>query len=162
MKIWWAGLAARERAVLASGVAVLLVLLVWLLIWEPIAKARAELRSDVATLSAELAWMEQVADQVRRRSAQAAGSGPSGAAGGSVLTLVEVAANASGIKADIERVQPEGEGARLWFDQVGFDRLISWLSQLEQRHGLKVSQLAVDAREEAGVVSARVLVEPRQ
>lgn len=162
MKAWWAGLASRERAVLAGGLAVLAILLVWLVVWEPIAEARAELRKEVATLSAELAWMEQVANQVRRRSAQTAGPGAAGATGGSVLTLVEVAANASGMKADIERVQPEGEGARLWFDQVGFDRLISWLAQLEQRHGLKVSQLAVDAREEAGMVSARVLVEPRQ
>lgn len=161
MKAWWAGLASRERAVLAGGLAVLLMLLVWLLVWEPIADARAELRTEVAALSAELAWMEQVADQVRRRGAQSDNAGPSGAAGGSVLTLVEVAANASGIKTDIERVQPEGEGARLWFDQVSFDRLISWLGQLEQRHGLKVSQLAVDAREEAGMVSARVLVERR-
>ncbi|SDS69673.1 general secretion pathway protein M [Halopseudomonas xinjiangensis] len=160
MKTWWAGLAPRERAILAAGLAVLVVLMLWLLVWEPIAKSRAELRAEVATLSAELGWMEQVADRVRRKASQGSDAA-SAAAGGSVLTLVEVAANASGIKANIERVQPEGQGARLWFDQVGFDRLIAWLGQLEQRHGLKISQLAVDARGEAGMVSARVLVEPR-
>ncbi len=160
MMVWWAGLAPRERVILSVGLAVLAVMMLWLMVWEPVAKARADLRAEVATLSAELGWMEQVADRVRRRALQ--GSDTAAAApGGSVLTLVEVAANASGIKANIERVQPEGQGARLWFDQVGFDRLIVWLGQLEQRHGLKVSQLAVDARGESGMVSARVLVEPR-
>lgn len=161
MKTWWAGLAPRERAILGAGLAVLLVLILWLWVWEPIAKGRSELRSEVAALQAELGWMEQVSDQVRRRAAQSSAAAGASAAGGSVLTLVEVAANASGLKSDIERVQPEGQGARLWFDEVGFDRLIAWLGQLEQRHGLKVSQLAVDARGEPGMVSARVLVEPR-
>lgn len=161
MKTWWAGLAPRERATVTGGLAVLIVLVLWLGVWEPIAESRAELKREVATLSAELAWMEQVSDQVRRRVAQGPANNGASAAGGSVLTLVEVAANASGLKSDIERVQPEGQGARLWFDEVGFDRLVAWLGQLEQRHGLRVSQLAVDARGEAGMVSARVLVEPR-
>ena len=75
--------------------------------------------------------------------------------------MIEVSANAAGLKEAIERVQPEGEGARLWFEAVAFDNLVRWMAELEQRQGLLVSQLAVDAGTEPGVVSARVLVEPR-
>jgi len=85
--------------------------------------------------------------------------GSSNAAGGSVLTLVEVSANAAGLKSALSRVQPEGQGARLSFDQVGMDALLGWLADLEQRQGLQVTQLAFDVSDTTGMVSARLLVE---
>ncbi|MEH6564824.1 MAG: type II secretion system protein M [Halopseudomonas sp.] len=157
MKSWWAGLAPRERVILLGGSAFLLVLAVWVGIWEPLIAGRAELRQEVRTLSAERLWMEQVVDDVRRRARVQQGS--STGAGGSVLTLVEVSANAAGLKSALSRVQPEGEGARLSFDQVGMDALLVWLADLEQRQGLRVAQLALDVSETSGMVSARLLVE---
>lgn len=161
MKAWWAGLAPRERVIVLAGGIALLVMLLWIMVWEPIAERRATLRSEVSSLASDLMWMEQVADQVRRRASQQRTQAASGGAGGSILTLVEVSATASGIRSSIERVQPEGKGARLWFDRVGFDALMTWLGELETRHGLQISQLAVDVGSDAGVVSARLMVEPR-
>ncbi len=158
MKNWWNGLAPRERVILLAGSAFLLVLAFWIGIWEPLIAGRAELKQDVQRLSAERLWMEQVSDDVRRRARLQQGAG-NGASGGSVLTLVEVSANAAGLKSSLSRVQPEGEGARLSFDQVGMDALLSWLADLEQRQGLQVSQLAIDVSEVQGMVSARLLVE---
>ena len=161
MKSWWAGLQSRERATLLAGGVVVGCLILWLGIWEPIANERARLRAEVTALATDLAWMEQVSDQVRLLAAQQRPQAGAPGAGGSVLTLVEVSATAAGIRQSIERVQPEGQGARLWFDQVGFDALISWLAELESRHGLQITQLAVDVADEGGMVSARLLVEPR-
>lgn len=157
MKTWWAGLAPRERTVLWAGSVLLLLLALWVGVWEPLIAGRAELKQEVRTLSAERLWMEQVVDDVRRRSRLQQGS--SNAAGGSVLTLVEVSANAAGLKSALSRIQPEGQGARLSFDQVGLDALLSWLADLEQRQGLQVTQLAFDVEQTRGVVSARLLVE---
>lgn len=162
MSNWWAGLAPRERITLIAGMIVLGLLLLWLLLVEPAANKRLELRQEVMQLTADHTWMQQAAVEVRRRAGmQGNNQSGSGVAGGSVLTLIEVSANAAGLKEAIERVQPEGDGARLWFEAVSFDRLVGWLAELEQRQGLLVSQLAVDAGAEPGMVSARVLVEPR-
>ena len=161
MSAWWAGLAPRERVVLAGGAVLLLLVVLWLMIWEPLAQKREQLRADISSLSADLSWMKQVAGQVKRRAAQQGNTGNGAAAGGSVLTLVEVSARAAGLREALERVQPEGQGARLWFNDTSFDGLLRWLAELEQRHGLQISQLAVDAAAAPGVVSARVLVEPR-
>ncbi len=161
MKAWWTGLQPRERSILLAGAVVLACLVLWMAIWEPIANERARLRAEVTALATDLAWMEQVSDQVRRRAAAQRDVPGATPAGGSVLTLVEVSATAAGIRQQIERVQPEGQGARLWFDQVGFDQLIRWLGELESRHGLQVTQLAVDVAADGGMVSARLLVEPR-
>lgn len=163
MNAWWSSLASRERVILIAGMLVLAVLLVWLAIVEPLADGRASLSNEVAGLSADHEWMQQVAPEVRRRASSQAGTGTgtAGAGNGSVLTLVEVSANASGMRSAMTRVQPEGQGARLWFDSVSFDALMSWLAELETRQNLNVSQLAVDAGAEPGLVSARVLVEPR-
>ncbi|CEA02136.1 Type II secretion system protein M [Pseudomonas saudimassiliensis] len=162
MSAWWAGLAPRERIVLAGGAMLLVLVVLWLMIWEPLAQKREQLRADISALTADLSWMEQVASQVKRRAAQQGSASNGAAAGGSVLTLVEVSARAAGLRESLERVQPEGQGARLWFNETSFDGLLRWLAELEQRHGLQISQLAVDAGTAPGVVSARVLVEPRQ
>ncbi len=161
MNAWWASLASRERVILIAGMLVLAVLLIWLAIVEPLADGRNSLRKEVAGLSADHDWMQQVAPEVRRRASLRAGAGAIGAGNGSVLTLVEVSANASGMRSAMTRVQPEGQGARLWFDSVSFDALVSWLAELETRQNLRISQLAVDAGSAPGLVSARVLVEPR-
>lgn len=161
MKAWWAGLASRERVIVSAGGLVLVLVLIYLMIWEPMVNKREQVRADISALSADLAWMQQVAGQVKRRSAQQ-GSQPSmGTAGGSVLTLVEVSARAAGINEALERVQPEEQGARIWLTETGFDALLQWLGELEQRHGLQISQLAVDAGNAPGMVTARIKVEPR-
>ena len=162
MSNWWAGLAQRERIILIAGMVVLGLLVIWLLIIEPVVNKRADLRREVMQLSADHTWMQQAALEVRRRAGmQSAGQAGAAVAGGSVLTLIEVSANAANLNEAIDRVQPEGDGARLWFEAVPFDGLVRWLAELEQRQGLLVSQLAVDAGAEPGMVSARVLVEPR-
>lgn len=160
MSAWWAGLSLRERVILAGGGALLLLVVLWLLVWEPVTERRAATIADIQHYSAELAWMEQVAGQVKRRAKQT-GTGQKTTAGGSVLTLLEVSASAAGLRKSIERIQPEGTGARLWLEETAADALLAWLGELEQRHGLQVTQLAVDAGASPGMVSARVKVGPR-
>lgn len=161
MKAWWAGLAPRERVILGAGSLVLAVVVIYLMIWEPMVSKRQQVRADISALSADLAWMQQVERQVKRRAAQQSDQPAIGSAGGSVLTLIEVSARAAGVNQALERVQPEGQGARIWFTETGFDALLNWLGELEQRHGLQVSQLAVDAGNTPGMVTARIKVEPR-
>ena len=45
MKDWFAGLEPRERQLIISGGVVLLVMLLYLLVWEPIAKDNESLKS---------------------------------------------------------------------------------------------------------------------
>jgi len=161
MKAWWAGLAPRERRILVLGAVALCLILAWIAVWEPLLQGRSALRSDVARLSAEAVWMEQVADDVRRRARLEQRAPALPGAGGSVLTLIEVSANAAGLRSALTRVQPEGEGARLIMDAVGFDALMGWLAELELRQGLRVSELMIEGQQAAGQVSARLLLERR-
>src|SRR5690606_15015947 len=155
MTAWWAGLAPRERITLAGGGGVWPLVVTYLATWQPLARQPAAVGAEIGALSADLAWMQQVAGQVKRRGAQQS-SQPAAASGGSVLTLVEVSARSAGLHQALERVQPEGQGARLWLTETGFDKLVAWLGDLEQRHGLQVSQLAVDAGNAPGTVTARI------
>jgi general secretion pathway protein M len=161
MNAWWAGLAPRERRILVLGAVALGLILAWVAVWEPLLQGRSALRSDVARLSAEAVWMEQVADDVRRRARLEQRAPALPGAGGSVLTLIEVSANAAGLRSALTRVQPEGEGARLIMDAVGFDALMGWLAELELRQGLRVSELMIEGQQAAGQVSARLLLERR-
>lgn len=160
MTTWWPGLSLRERSILAGGAVLLVVLVLWLSVWEPLATRRAATLAAIQTDSADLAWMERVAAQVKRNAKQS-NTQQGSSASGSVLTLIEVSAGAAGLRESIDRVQPEGKGARLWLEEASFDALLVWLSELELRHGLQVTQLAVDAGGAPGMVSARIKVEPR-
>src|SRR5690606_13500260 len=97
MKVWWAGLAPRERVILCGGGVLLTLVLLYLLIWEPIAEQREQVRADIGALSADLLWMQQMAGQVKRLAAQQGSQTSTGSSGGSLLTLVEVSARAAGI-----------------------------------------------------------------
>lgn len=110
MNDWWSGLVPRERIIVIAGLAVLAVIVLWLWVWEPLSTNRSELQAEVSRLSTDVAWMQQQADQVRRRANMESGK-PQRDSNGSVLTLVEVSANAAGIRQPLERVQPES-GAR--------------------------------------------------
>lgn len=160
MKDWWATLPARDQRVLLFGSLALTAILGWLLLWEPLQLKREQLRADNAQLQADLSWMQQVAPEVRRRAAGSGRASVQRPSAGSILSLVEVSASAAGLREQLERIQPEGQGSRLWLEAVAFDRLMAWLAELEQRNALQVTQLAFDRGSEPGQVSARLLLEP--
>ena len=128
MKDWWATLPARDQRVLLFGSLALTAILGWLLLWEPLQLKREQLRADNAQLQADLSWMQQVAPEVRRRAAGSGRASVQRPSAGSILSLVEVSASAAGLREQLERIQPEGQGARLWLEAVAFDRLMAWLA----------------------------------
>jgi len=65
MKDWFAGLEPRERLLVSGGGVVLLVLLLYLMIWEPIAGNYRALNDGVAEQKKTLAWMKQAAAELK-------------------------------------------------------------------------------------------------
>lgn len=63
---WWSQLALREKRLVAGGGAVVGVVLVYLLLWEPAAQGIAKLRNDLPGLRAQNAAMRQMADEAAK------------------------------------------------------------------------------------------------
>ena len=62
----WQLLAARERRMVAAGGVLLLVVAGWLWLFEPAWQARSALRSELPTLRAQLARIDELADEAQR------------------------------------------------------------------------------------------------
>jgi len=72
---WWQGLAERERTLIATGAIVVLIVLVYVLLWEPAVLGIRKLTADLPQLREQNASMHAMADEAARLRA-AAGSAP--------------------------------------------------------------------------------------
>ncbi len=163
MRLWWDSLQRRERWLLGGGAAVALALLLYGLAWLPFQNELARLRQAVSAQHADLAWMRQAAAEIRRL--KASGSSTSerssvGNDGRSLLTLVDQTAKTAGLDRTLRRIEPEGDNrVQLRLEQVSFDRLITWLIQLEGGHGIETANAVIDRRANRGLVNARLILQ---
>lgn len=158
MKRWWQRLAARERRVVAIGGILVLGLLAWAFIWDPLTRSRATLEAGVQQAEADLGWMREAVPRLLARRAQGGAMGVD-RAGRSLPALADGSLREAGLGAHLSRLEPLGEGrVGLWFDDIGFDPLIAWLEGFSPRFGIRVEELSVDRATAPGMVDARVVL----
>lgn len=157
MKAWWETLSARERGLVAGGAALTLVLLLYVLVWEPFRSSGHRLQQSVAERRADLVWMRQAAQEIKRLSS--AGVAQPAGDDRSLLTRVDQTARAAGLGSALKRVAPQGDDRlSVQLDSVEFDKLLPWLGALERDHRITIVSLSVDRIDVAGLVNARIVL----
>ncbi|RRQ21462.1 type II secretion system protein GspM [Thiohalobacter thiocyanaticus] len=159
MKAWLLSLAPRERLIVAGGAAVLLLLVLWLGLWEPLDQRVEELEQSVAVQEEEFTWMQQAAaeiQQLRRSGGQAA----AGLQGRSLLAVVDQATRAAGLNSGLKRIEPEGQSrVRVQFEQIGFDDFMRWLDGLHRQYGVFTQSITIEREEAPGRVNIRLTLD---
>jgi len=159
MRAWLQSLAPRERMIVLGGGVVLVAVLLYLLVIEPLTGARAEREARVAALEREIEWMRDAAAEIHALGGTAADTA-SGADRPPYLA-VDRALREAGLPRP-SRLEPAGSrGARVELDAVAFDRLVQVLSRLRAREGLRVER-AVFERVSPGRVDASINLERPQ
>ena len=152
LRLWFAGLAARERRVVVVGAAALALLLLAGGVLLPLhtALANAERRADRAR--ADLAWMRINAPAISSgalQMTQRTGEPP--------VVLVDRTAREAGLAGAIRGTQPSGTaGVRVQLEAAPFDTMINWLGGLDRRYGLAVESITIDRAAKTGTVNANV------
>jgi general secretion pathway protein M len=155
MRGTWQALEPRERRTLLLGALVLVLVLGYLAVWAPLAKARADLRARVAQGAVELEWMRRAAPLLADSSAPLAD--PLQHDGRSLLARVDAGAREAGLGQSLLRVEPVGDGeVRMAFQSADFDALVGWLEQFGAGNSATVTELSVQRVEGVGLVDARV------
>lgn len=156
---WWKSRAPRERVILALAGGMLVFMLYFLVIWEPLAKGAERLekeRQHAAELSSWLQSIEPELAQLRRTSV----SKPAGTSQGSVLAIVDSSAKSGGLGNAVKRMQPEGDNTvRVWLEKAPFNTMLTWLQRLEQQHAISAADLSISQENEPGFVKARLTLE---
>ena len=151
----WDGLSVQERKLVTAVALVIGLFLLYLMLWAPMQRELTRLRVAVPQDRAKLIVMRAQAVQAQQLRAQL----PSGNRGsGGLLSTIEQTANTRGLRPSIGRIEPEGQtGARVFFDEVGFNELSAWLADL-QAQGIRVESATLQRRPAAGIVNARILL----
>ena len=160
MKDWFAGLEPRERLLVSGGGVVLLVLLLYLMIWAPIAGNYQALNDGVAEQKKTLAWMKRAAAELKV--VQRSGSSTARGLGGrSLLSVVDQSARSGGLGPAIKRIEPDGsKGVKVWLEGVAFDPMILWLGKITRTYQIETSIITIDPQG-GGRVNARLtLLDP--
>lgn len=155
---WMADLQSRERQVLVFGVVSLVVMGGYMFLFEPFMEEREQLINRIRSQRILRVYMEQVADEAKALRAGARGANKnSRAEKGTLLTVVSQTSRSSGVKEAMKRITPDGNNkVRIWLENVSFDKLISWLTAINNTNGIKAGNINVTAEDTPGLVRVKL------
>jgi general secretion pathway protein M len=152
LKLWFTSLQARERQFVVGGAAALVALVFVFGLLMPLHVAVNKARGRVDSERLDLAWMQAHADEIR-----AAGNLAVDAGSDTPLVVVDRTGREAGLASALRGTQPNGtSGVRVQLEGAAFDNLVTWLSALEQRHGLAIEAATIDRAGRPGTVNASV------
>ncbi len=161
MNAWWQSLAPRDRRMLQIGSALVVAMLFWALLFEPLQTSRSALVGSVAQAEADLVYMQAASQQLA--SLHSGGSASVFERGGrSLLALADASAREAQLANALKRVEPVSAGrVSVWLEAASFDATANWLEQLHQRYGVRSEDFSISRGAGTGLVDVRVvLVEP--
>lgn len=152
---YWRGLGPRERWMVGSAGAFVVLVLLYALLWAPLQSDLKRLRVDVPKAQEQVSWMRTEAARVKQLRAQA----PTNLNAGSLLSFVEQSSVAFGLKQNIKRVEPDGaNGVRVSLDGVVFNNLVNWIANLHKQGAVRVENATLEPQATSGIVNARLLL----
>ena len=159
MKDWFLSLTQRERTMVQVAASVVVIILFYLLILDPVSTNYTKNKKNVAEATQTLEWMNSAAREVKQlRGGRLLPEHPQGKK--FILSMVDRSVKKAGLAGVMKRVQPEGDsGVRVWFEDAVFDELIKWLATIESKHGLLVNEINIEKTESTGLVNVRVFLD---
>ena len=140
---YWRRLQPRERRMIGLAAVVMLFVLGWTLVWEPLRDARGELNDQLAAQRALVDWLDRVAPEVRRLRGEDAQERT--LAGQSTLAVIDQGARAAGLAGALKRIEPgTGDEVRVVFEQASFPDLMRWLTAMVAQRPLAITRLTAD------------------
>lgn len=149
------GLSPRERNMVLAASLVVSVILLWLLVWEPIAGWQ---QRSAQALDAQRAVAQRLAQATALQ--QQRGPGQQVDRSTALLTVIDRSSRGPTLGKAPSRVQPDGErSVKVWLEDVPYENLLAWLIELQTGYGIQPSALEIERSERAGTVDARLTLQ---
>ncbi|HEY5993676.1 MAG TPA: type II secretion system protein M [Gallionellaceae bacterium] len=149
-KTSWDSRPARERRILAAGMAVLAPVVVYFLLWLPAHDGIARLEKRLPLMRLQAAQMQRQAAEVDvlRLQAQPAVLNPT-----AMKSVLENSAATFQLRGAIESLEGmEPNGVRITFAAVPYARWLQWMRSLQRDQHIRVESLSVVALQTEGMV----------
>lgn len=153
MKEWFAGLNQREQlSIFVLGIALVLYLL-YMLAWAPLAQRREELALQNESVAQSLQRVDAMVSEIMRLRE----GGVASTAQRNLTSLVNQSTSRHGLQ--VSRLQPNSRGdIQVRLENAVFDDLLAWLDDVENREGLLVTEIAITRSGNAGRVNATIRI----
>lgn len=159
LQSWFLSLQKRERMMVLSGAAALIIIMLYLIIWEPVFSGITNQQQRVISQRKILNWMQNA--EVEARSLKASGGNVNSALmKQSISRAIETSAVSAGIRDAIAKIEArDKKSTRVQFKNVDFNRLMQWLGALESRYGISIKSANIDKADSTGVANAKITLE---
>lgn len=159
MRDWFEALQPREKILVATAAAVVVLAVFWLGVWAPLDRGRSDAAANVEV------WRDAVAELRSLKSELEAGaSRPESlpaARNQSLVVIVDVTLRGRDLYGALQRSTPNQDiGIQLVFENAAFDDLVLWLGDVSTQYALRVQSAGFNPSDEAaGRVNATVTLE---
>lgn len=157
-KQWLNTLEQRERHIVIAGAISLGIILFYLIIWEPISSRHEQQQLRYDSQRQLHSWMKNAGTEIRSLKS-AGGNNIARYRNQSIASLADRSAITSGIKPFIEKIDQNKKGVKVRIKSANFDRIIIWLTDLENKYGIIASKVKVEKTDTKGAVNAQITLE---
>jgi general secretion pathway protein M len=151
LRDFWGERSARERALLAGGAAAVLLVALYLFLWQPGLAATRRLSATLPKLRAQVELMrsQQAEITVLRKSAAAA------LKGGDLRAALEASLAGAPFANSVQRIEAtSAERATVAVHSASFDDWLRWVATAQRQSGTRLERCSIAALPEPGMVRA--------
>lgn len=158
---WFNALQKRERNIVIGGAISFIVMMFYLIIWEPITSNYEQQQLSNQSQRQLYSWMKQAANEIQMIKASG-GSFASRFRNQSISSLADRSATTTGVKPYINKIDQSKDGVKVNLKQASFDMLVNWLTDLENKYGIIASRIKIEKSKVKGAVNADITLERAQ
>ena len=154
LRDWFEKYSAREQAYLLAAAIVVLLYVLFMGIWKPLAGMREDMAMRNAVTQETLSRVQAMASELKQLKASG---------GTRVSRNMNQLINASTADVGIRptRIQPNSRGeTSIRFENVGFAELLRWMYRIEYGEGIAIQEAAINQGDKGGLVKATIRLGP--
>lgn len=155
MREYWQNLSAREKNLLLGLVGFIVLLLLYFVVYNPIASYMSDFRAQVAYQKQLAQWLQNSAKTIQ--TIPAIQNNPS--TNQNLATTIATSINKFALKEYLLNLKTEtNKSILLQFQNVPFDNLLRYITYLWQSEQIKTSAIEVIATKSPGIVNVALIV----
>ncbi len=155
---WLDTLNKRERTIVIGGAICFILIMFYLLLWEPITSRYQQQQQQLTSQRQLLQWMKDAASDIQEINA-VGGNFAARFSNQSISSLADRSANTSGVKPYINKIEQSKTGVKVTLKNASFDNIIKWLADLSNKYNIQATKIKVEKSEISGAVDADITLE---
>ena len=152
---WWRTLARRERRLVMSALAVVLIAIGYLLFFEPAWQGRQQIAKELPVMRSQVAQMDSLGAEAKRLEAVPKQDDSAQ----SIRRQFELSVASAGLKPFMTQISLSGDVLDVRFNGAPFAAWVVWIESALRETRLRVVDAAIQREATSGAVTVRLALE---